>query len=98
MVDYDPRMIEEKWQTRWEESGLYRADLTSSKPKWYFLLMFPYPSGPLHCGHWFAYGPPDTKARYLRMCGYEVLFPMGFDSFGLPAENAAIERNIHPRI
>jgi leucyl-tRNA synthetase len=93
---FDPRTIDTKWQARWEADGLYRTPDESDKPKYYFLTMYPYPSGDLHTGHWYAEAPADTKARYLRMRGYNVLFPMGFDAFGLPAENAAIRNNIHP--
>jgi leucyl-tRNA synthetase len=95
---YDPAMIEPKWQQRWEQDGLYHADIDNSQPKHYALTMLPYPSGDLHIGHWYAMTPSDARARFMRMQGYNVMFPMGFDSFGLPAENAAIQRNIHPRI
>jgi leucyl-tRNA synthetase len=93
---YLPAEIESRWQKRWEDDGLYRARDDDPRPKYYFLTMYPYPSGDLHTGHWYAETPPDTKARYLRMRGYNVLFPYGFDAFGLPAENAAIRNNIHP--
>ncbi|HEX4952854.1 MAG TPA: leucine--tRNA ligase [Thermoanaerobaculia bacterium] len=95
--EYNPGEIEGKWQDRWERDGLYHADVDPSRPKHYALTMLPYPSGDLHIGHWYAMAPSDSRARYLRMRGYNVLFPMGFDAFGLPAENAAIKRNIHPR-
>jgi leucyl-tRNA synthetase len=91
-----PQDFEQKWRDRWEADGLYRTPDESAKPKYYFLTMYPYPSGDLHTGHWYAEAPADTKARFMRMRGYNVLFPMGFDAFGLPAENAAIRNNIHP--
>jgi len=92
-----PQEIEPKWQQRWEASGLYRARIDHSRPKHYALTMYPYPSGDLHIGHWYAMVPSDTRARWMRMRGYNVLFPMGFDAFGLPAENAAIKHKIHPK-
>ncbi|MBI2761409.1 MAG: leucine--tRNA ligase [Chloroflexi bacterium] len=93
---YIPPEIEKKWQDRWTRDELYKIDLADPRPKYYFLTMYPYPSGDLHTGHWYAEAPADAKARYLRMRGNNVLFPMGFDAFGLPAENAAIKNNIHP--
>ena len=93
---YNPSAIERKWQERWERDGLYQARDGDLRPKFYFLTMYPYPSGDLHIGHWYAEAPADARARYLRMQGYNVLFPMGFDAFGLPAENAAIRNGIHP--
>ena len=94
---YNPQAIEGKWQGKWETDQLYRSKVDWNKPKHYALTMLPYPSGDLHIGHWFAMTPSDARARYMRMRGYNVLFPMGFDAFGLPAENAAVQRNIHPK-
>jgi len=93
---YQPQAIESKWQKRWEETGLYRRVEDPSRPKHYALTMLPYTSGDLHIGHWYAMAPSDARARYMRMHGYNVWFPIGFDAFGLPAENAAIQHNIHP--
>ncbi|GAP18358.1 leucine--tRNA ligase [Levilinea saccharolytica] len=94
---YNPAEIEKKWQARWEADGLYHSDVDPQRPKHYALTMLPYPSGDLHIGHWFAMTPSDARARYMRMNGYNVMFPMGFDAFGLPAENAAIKKNVHPK-
>ncbi|MBK8900527.1 MAG: leucine--tRNA ligase [Anaerolineaceae bacterium] len=93
---YNPNEVEARWQKKWEETGLYRQEIDKNRPKHYALTMLPYPSGDLHIGHWYAMTPSDARARFMRMKGYNVLFPMGFDAFGLPAENAAIQRNIHP--
>jgi leucyl-tRNA synthetase len=95
--NYVPAEIEGKWQQKWEADGLYHSDIDTSKPKHYALTMLPYPSGDLHIGHWYAMAPSDARARFKRMNGFNVMFPIGFDAFGLPAENAAIKRNIHPR-
>ena len=95
---YDHAEIEPRWQIRWERDELYRAEINPSRRKHYALTMLPYPSGDLHIGHWYAMAPSDARARYMRMRGYNVLFPMGFDAFGLPAENAAIKRGIHPKV
>jgi leucyl-tRNA synthetase len=97
MSTYHPSEIEKKWQKKWEEDGLYRTTPFTSNPKFYMLTMLPYPSGDLHIGHWYVMTPSDGIARYKRMQGYNVFFPMGFDAFGLPAENAAIKHNIHPK-
>ncbi|WP_161882886.1 leucine--tRNA ligase [Deinococcus alpinitundrae] len=94
---YNPHAIEAKWQQQWAADGLYTFDPNAPGEKFYALTMFPYPSGNLHIGHWYSYCAPDARARFLRMNGRNVLFPMGFDSFGLPAENAAIKNNLDPR-
>ncbi|HOZ38133.1 MAG TPA: leucine--tRNA ligase [Anaerolineaceae bacterium] len=94
---YRPEEIEPKWQARWEADKLYQPERNPQKTKHYALTMLPYPSGDLHIGHWYAMTPPDARARFKRMQGYNVFFPMGFDAFGLPAENAAIKHNIHPK-
>ncbi len=94
---YRPQEIEARWQKRWEADHLYKSVRDPGQTKWYYLTMLPYPSGDLHMGHWYAMTPSDAHARFFRMRGYNVLFPMGFDAFGLPAENAAIRRRIHPK-
>ena len=93
---YDAIGIDRKWQQRWERDGIYRVDDADPRPKWFEMTMYPYPSGDLHIGHWYAMAPSDAHARFRRMQGYNVLHPIGFDAFGLPAENAAISRGIHP--
>ncbi len=98
MKKYDPSKIEKKWQRYWEGKKLYQAeDFGHDKKNFLLLVEFPYPSGDLHTGHWFAFSVPDIYGRYLRMNGFNVMYPIGFDAFGLPAENAAIKNNIHPR-
>src|SRR5260221_13807231 len=95
---YDPQAVEAKWQERWDGSNLYLTVRHPDRQKFYFLTMFPYPSADLlHLGHWYVMTGSDVGARFKRMQGYNVLFPMGFDAFGLPAENAAIKNNIHPK-
>ncbi|MDD5087998.1 MAG: leucine--tRNA ligase, partial [bacterium] len=96
---YPHAEVEAKWQRLWAERGTYKFHWDSKRQKYYVLTMFSYPSGDkLHLGHWYCYAPADTFARFKRMQGYEVFEPMGFDAFGLPAENYAIKTKIHPRI
>ncbi|HEX7430737.1 MAG TPA: leucine--tRNA ligase [Candidatus Limnocylindrales bacterium] len=95
---FDPAEIEPRWQQRWAELGLHDTDLgDTAKPKFYLLTMYDYPSGNLHIGHWYVKTPTDAIARFHRMHGENVFMPIGFDAFGLPAENAAIKNKIHPR-
>lgn len=93
---YDAVAIDRKWQAQWERDGIYQVADADPRPKWFEMTMYPYPSGDLHIGHWYAMAPSDAHARFRRMQGYNVLHPIGFDAFGLPAENAAISRGIHP--
>ncbi|MEW6299405.1 MAG: leucine--tRNA ligase [Thermodesulfobacteriota bacterium] len=96
---YDHQAIEKKWRKIWEETGAHRTDESPDKPKYYCLDMFPYPSGSgLHVGHWRGYVLSDAWSRYKKMQGYAVLHPMGWDAFGLPAENDAIKKGIHPEV
>ncbi|HVM05702.1 MAG TPA: leucine--tRNA ligase [Acidimicrobiales bacterium] len=94
---YDPQTVEAKWQRRWDDEGTYRVANDDPRPKWYVLSMYPYPSGPAHQGHVRNYTFGDLNVRWRTMRGHAVLSPMGFDSFGLPAENAAIKSGSHPR-
>jgi leucyl-tRNA synthetase len=94
---YNPKEIENKWQQQWEAEGLGHAPDDSPKPRFYHLVMFPYPSGDLHMGHWYNYSGHDAYGRFMSMRGYNVMQPIGFDAFGLPAENAAIKRGVQAR-
>src|SRR3989454_7245939 len=95
---YSPSAVEAKWRERWDTWRLDETPDVSDRPNFYFLTMFPYPSGDIHVGHWYAFAPADCAARFLRMRGHNVLFPMGFDAFGINADNAAIDRKIHPAV
>jgi len=98
MEKYNHKDVEKKWQKVWSQEKLYETpDKVRGKDNYYTLVEFAYPSGNLHVGHWYAFSVPDMYARFMRMCGHNVLFPFGFDAFGLPAENAAIKRKLNPR-
>ncbi|MDB5161097.1 MAG: leucyl-tRNA synthetase [Candidatus Saccharibacteria bacterium] len=98
MKRYNPTELEPKWQKVWSESGIYKTDMGRVDEKHYVIPMLPYPSGDLHVGHWYNFGPTDAVARFRRMTGKNVLTTLGFDAFGLPAENAAIARGIQPAV
>jgi leucyl-tRNA synthetase len=95
---YNPLEIETKWHEKWEADGLYHSEIDHNRPKHYALTMLPYTSGDLHIGHWYAMTPSDARARFMRMRGYNVMFPIGFDAFGLPADRAALKKGIHPKL
>ncbi|MEI7590575.1 MAG: class I tRNA ligase family protein, partial [Deltaproteobacteria bacterium] len=95
---YNPQAVEEKWQARWESEKTFLAKEIANKKKYYLLEMFPYPSGRIHIGHVRNYTIGDVVSRHKRMRGFNVLHPMGWDAFGMPAENAAIANNTHPAV
>ena len=98
MESYNFKAIEKKWQDKWEETGAFHAETNSKKPKFYTMIEFPYPSGAgLHVGHPRSYTALDIIARKRRMEGYNVLYPIGWDAFGLPTENFAIKNKVHPK-
>src|SRR5882672_5332912 len=98
-MQYDHKKVEKKWQETWAKNQIYTVpDKVPGKDNFYLLVEFPYPSGNLHVGHWYAFAVPDILARTMRMQGKNVMYPIGFDAFGLPAENAAIKNKLNPRV
>ena len=98
MSDYIPQNTEQSWQKAWEDSGIFNVEYNENNPKFYCLEMYPYPSGKMHMGHVRNYSIGDAVARYKRLMGFDVLYPMGFDSFGMPAENAARQNDFSVKL